>query len=311
MRRRPRLVICIALALVMFLTGFVTSNWRSNDVAGGVAGAASNATGPFYLDLGGSASLGVQPTGVPSRNGQQTIYGYADDLVRFETKNDVDFVLNHDGCPGMTVVTLIATGPQQCDVPTPQLVKAEDFLTANRDSSGLVTIDAGFNDVRPCLRGATVNEACVTSGLADVANDLPTILQKLQSAAGHNVTFVGIGMYDPFLADYLIPPESAATAQSTLVDINRLNATLKSVYTAAGMQYADVPSAFDTGDAVLESLPNVGAIPVNVEQVCQLTWMCQPAPFGPDDHPNNAGYMVIAEAIADVLPGAWKDEPVK
>jgi lysophospholipase L1-like esterase len=30
--------------------------------------------------------------------------------------------------------------------------------------------------------------------------------------------------------------------------------------------------------------------------------MCAPKPFGPNIHPNNAGYLAIAKAIAAVLP---------
>jgi lysophospholipase L1-like esterase len=30
--------------------------------------------------------------------------------------------------------------------------------------------------------------------------------------------------------------------------------------------------------------------------------MCQPPPYGPDAHPNNEGYMAIAEAVAANLP---------
>jgi lysophospholipase L1-like esterase len=52
----------------------------------------------------------------------------------------------------------------------------------------------------------------------------------------------------------------------------------------------------------LETVPNVGTIPLNVEEACELTWMCYSAPFGPDDHPNDAGYALIAQAIFAALP---------
>jgi hypothetical protein len=38
-----------------------------------------------------------------------------------------------------------------------------------------------------------------------------------------------------------------------------------------------------------------------VVRICQWTWMCAPAPLGPDIHPNQAGYGVIAHTIAGVL----------
>jgi hypothetical protein len=33
--------------------------------------------------------------------------------------------------------------------------------------------------------------------------------------------------------------------------------------------------------------------------------MCQPAPFGPDDHPNDEGYLLIADAMTAVIPNSW------
>jgi len=38
-----------------------------------------------------------------------------------------------------------------------------------------------------------------------------------------------------------------------------------------------------------------------VARICQWTWMCAPAPLGPDIHANTAGYGVIAKAFEAVL----------
>ncbi len=38
----------------------------------------------FYLDIGGSSSLGTQPTGIATHNGHRTPLGYANDLKRIE-----------------------------------------------------------------------------------------------------------------------------------------------------------------------------------------------------------------------------------
>jgi lysophospholipase L1-like esterase len=46
----------------------------------------------------------------------------------------------------------------------------------------------------------------------------------------------------------------------------------------------------------------VGTVPLNVAQTCRLTWMCRPDPLVPNMHPNDAGYQVIAGAIAAVIP---------
>jgi hypothetical protein len=44
-------------------------------------------------------------------------------------------------------------------------------------------------------------------------------------------------------------------------------------------------------------LPGVGTVPLNVARICTWTWMCAPAPVGPNIHANAAGYRVIAAAF--------------
>ncbi len=58
-------------------------------------------------------------------------------------------------------------------------------------------------------------------------------------------------------------------------------------------------------DNTTVTLDNVGTIPLNVEMACRLSWFCYGAPFGPDDHPNNAGYSIIASTIQAALPKSW------
>jgi hypothetical protein len=60
--------------------------------------------------------------------------------------------------------------------------------------------------------------------------------------------------------------------------------------------------AFSTTDfATMVPLPPFGPVPLNVARLCQWTWVCAPAPLGPDNHANAAGYYAIAEAFAAVL----------
>jgi lysophospholipase L1-like esterase len=42
-------------------------------------------------------------------------------------------------------------------------------------------------------------------------------------------------------------------------------------------------------------------VPLNVGLICEWTWICAPAPLGPNNHPNADGYRVIARAFADQL----------
>jgi hypothetical protein len=42
-------------------------------------------------------------------------------------------------------------------------------------------------------------------------------------------------------------------------------------------------------------------VPVAVAQICRLSAMCRPPPFGPDPHATNEGYAVIADAFREAL----------
>ena len=65
---------------------------------------------------------------------------------------------------------------------------------------------------------------------------------------------------------------------------------------------ATVAEGFQSSKTNLVTTAKFGIVPENVAQVCTATWMCTPPPFGPDDHPNNAGYLIIAHAIYTKLP---------
>jgi lysophospholipase L1-like esterase len=264
-------------------------------------------TNTFYLDMGGSSSLGTQPTGVATRNGHRTNLGYANDLKEIEARRGVALDLHQIGCPGETVQSMLDTvGGDRCNTPpVTQLSRARKFLLSHHDQPGVVTIDLGFNNIRPCLSHATVHEACFEQQLVLINKDLPIILHDLTDVAGPRVRFVGFEYEDPFLARYLDGPTGPAVATATLTDVDTFNAALKKAYDAASIPIANLPATFKNDDNTPVVINNVGTIPENVAVICDLTWMCQPAPFGPDDHPNNEGYRSIAVAIADNLPKSW------
>jgi lysophospholipase L1-like esterase len=271
----------------------------------------STPASPFYLAIGASASLGMQPTGVLSRRARETVDGYANDLVRFEGLRGVTFTLTKIGCPGETPASMLdpVVGDQCHAAPVTQLSVAVAFLRAHRGDRGLVTIDLGFNDLRPCLADFVYDPACLSAGLASVRRSLPAVVDRLVKAAGPRVVFVGLNSFDPFLARLVQESDGASVAAASLHEFDALNAELDAAYTSRGVTVADVYHAFDSANAAPKVVPTVGSVPTNVANVCAYTWMCEPAPFGPDDHPNNAGYMVIAQAISRVLPGRWRDDP--
>jgi hypothetical protein len=56
--------------------------------------------------------------------------------------------------------------------------------------------------------------------------------------------------------------------------------------------FGSIVDVFDAfGDA---TTPNLN--------LCTLTWACAPPPLGPDTHPTNEGYSVIANTFAAAIP---------
>lgn len=305
--RRPLMVAAVVMLAVALTSGsyFATranSSVQSNAHRAPATGGA--ATKGFYLDIGASASLGIQPNGIPAHNGHRTKTGYANDIVNLEHAKGVDLELQQVGCAGETVQSMLGRAHHCYNKPNRQLVVATQYLVAHQGQVGLVTIDLGFNNLRACLWPA-VSESCVAQGLAYVRRDLPRVLTALKKVAGPNVHFVGIEYADPFLANYLKGREGVVEANQSLSAMNQLNRVLESVYLAAQISVANVAGAFKSANTSPATITNVGTVPTNVAVVCAKTWMCQSPPWGPDDHPNNAGYLLIATAVVAAGPTVW------
>jgi len=177
----------------------------------------------------------------------------------------------------------------QCDYPHgTQLAEAVAFLHAHRQFVSLITIDIGGNDVALCV--FSLDQACLADALTTVNQNLPIILSALREAAP-GVPIVGMNYYDPVLVYWFTNPADAATANQMVVE--QVNPTLAQIYTDYSAPVADVETAFSTTDWTL-----VDGIPLNVERICEWTWMCSIF----DLHPNTAAYGVIAQAFEQVLP---------
>lgn len=312
-RRMQRTIVrSLWVVLVVMIMMSVLYVYRSN-VLSMVRTATSSAstttnshTTGFYLDVGASASLGTQPNGIPAHNGHRTKTGYSNDVVSTEATHGMALTMREIGCPGETVQSILGQLKDACyTLPITQLSIATTYLRQHSTEAGAVTIDLGFNNIRPCLTKTVTIASCVSQGLVAVRNDLPTIVSRLQGAAGPLVHFVGLEYEDPFLAYYLDGSTGRVIAQQGLVAMNQMNAVLSQVYSARAVPVANVPAGFQSENTRPVTATKVGTVPENVANACAGTWMCTPPPFGPDDHPNNAGYFIIARAITAKLPRTW------
>jgi hypothetical protein len=68
------------------------------------------------------------------------------------------------------------------------------------------------------------------------------------------------------------------------------------------VKVAPVGQAFSTSKPLTDTTLLDGVqVPGAVAAICQLTWMCAPAPQGPNIHADPAGYSRIAQALAGKL----------
>ncbi len=263
--------------------------------------AAGGATGPagvtYYVAVGASESLGVQPTAA-SPHGAPTDDGYANALVAMEHSRWPGLRLVHFGCPGITAqAALVGGGP--CSFGSgSEVATAVEFVRDHPGQTVLATVDLGFNDVWPCLEHTTVDAACAAAALGKVAHALPIVLRRLRAAGGSTMQIVGLLHNDPYLTAALRGPVGRRFSAGALSVIDRLNTLLAGIYHRAGAAIANVPSAFSLGTNAPAPVAGRGTLPRDVAKNCSLTWMCARHNL----HPNATGYDAIAGAIAAALP---------
>jgi lysophospholipase L1-like esterase len=243
----------------------------------------------YYLALGDSLAIGVQP----SSNGDvPTNKGYADDLYTAYRTHVRGLRLAKLGCSGETSTTMTQGGI--CSYAEgSQLAAAVSFLQTHRIA--FVTLDIGANDIDQCISLTGIDETCVTNGLTAVATNLPKILAELRAAVGPSTLIVAMNYYDPFLAAWTLGTSGQALAKASLQVTTAFNGILQSAYQAFAIPMAGVASAYRISDFTIIPVLN---LPLNVLLELTWTWIGAPAPLGPDIHPNNLGYAVIAGAFA-------------
>jgi lysophospholipase L1-like esterase len=258
-------------------------------------------TNVLYLDIGASVSVGVQPTPRDPK-GQPTNRGYSNRLVTIEATKGVTLKLTELGCPGESIATMIH-GPDPCYVaPDTQLSDALAFLRTHHNAVTLVTVDLGFNTLNVCLRHLDIDLTCVAPQLTLLRKQLSQVMRSLTSAAGPQVTFIGVGHYNPYLTMSTKEGSTEIFAANSVTALRRMNSTFSQVYASFKISMADVATAFHEEDTRVIRISKKESTTANVQYECKLTWMCAPRPYGPNIHPNDSGYQAIANSIVRVLP---------
>lgn len=258
----------------------------------------------YYLALGDSLTAGVQPKA--SGANANTAKGFANQLARKAGVRLVNF-----GCGGATSGSLI-DGSKKCSPArkpgyrntspkTSQLAAAESFLKKHKGKIAFLTIDIGANDVASCGAGGKIDGPCLTAGLARIKKYVPVIAKRLRKAAGKKLPMAVMTLYDPFLQLWYSNP--AVAAASVQIAKTQVNDVLSKSFRKQGFKVADVAGAFGTYLPFSQTTTYNGraGVPVAVANICRYTWMCAPAPRGPNIHANTKGYGVIAGAFRKAL----------
>ena len=260
----------------------------------------------YYLSLGDSLAQGMQPDAAGLT--LNTDQGYADQLYAIEKRKIPGLQLVKLGCGGETTTSFLTGQGNAGDAfllgcaPAggSQMVAAERFLRQHRHRGevALVTLDIGANDIDGCEAEDAIDTTCVIRGAAHISANLPVIMRRLRRAAP-GTPMAAMTLYNPFLELYLTPGGQAEAIASDEYAHN-VNAGLARLYRAGGFRVAHVDVAFHTYDisAKTSLAGQPQPVPVAVAEVCRLTWMCAPAPVGPNIHANKAGYGLIAQAFA-------------
>ncbi len=248
--------------------------------------AASHGQGPqfhlvgpkqHYLALGDSLAFGFQPN-------FDFTHGYVNDLFQI-LKNEGTKDVKNLGCPKETSSTFINGGcPFAPPRPYTQLGAAVAFLQANAGKVSPVTLDIGADDLLldfnpfTCTVSPTFDNdlAALDSNLKGII--LPALLGALTVKGRVTGSIVMMNYYDPF----------QNICQNTVSIVQTVNEHLASDVNGFGI-IVDVFGAFGG-----TTTPN--------PNICTYTWVCTPPPFGPDIHPTDLGYSVIADTFAAAIP---------
>ena len=261
-----------------------------------------------YLSLGDSLAASYQKQADGTAFLAST--GYSEVLPTLAKQRFPGLKLDKSlACPGEDTTTFQQGGRANCAAyaskATSQLKAAVKYLKRNRSKVAFVTVSIGANNFTSCAKAgqAGVDIACIAAGQAKLEKDLPKIFKALRKAAGKKMPIAVLAPYDPFLAFWLSGGDTGyGLAELSIGLAKQIRDTIAGAAKKERFALADAFKSFETERfAERTTLPNGLSVPVAVARICQYTFMCAPAPQGPDIHANDAGYRKLAETFKKAL----------
>ena len=193
------------------LAGVLTAVVAGCSAAPGSAPAHRKPPVSYYLALGDSLAVGVQPDAAGTS--VETRSGYADQLYATLRRSRPGLRLVKLGCPGETTVTMMKGGICAYSGGS-QLAAAVSFLHAHRARVSLVTIDIGANDADGCVTRLSFGNlaSCLSKSIPQVTTNLTKILTRLRQA-DPKAHIIAMSYYLPALAQWRNGPVGKAVAR--------------------------------------------------------------------------------------------------
>jgi lysophospholipase L1-like esterase len=268
--------------------------WLALAVAALLVLPAASPAASYLVAVGDSYPAGFQPNargagkgGTVERTAFPTLVG---ESLR---KQDRDLRVRNFACPGENTATFL--GRSRCGGGS-QIRKAESFLREHRGEVRYLLVTIGGNDFTGCINVPPDQLfPCIGRGTTQLDKNAPVIARRLRSAAGSRVRIVATTYFNPLLQRFLVGDPALANAANTVLK-NNLNKEIKVAWRPRRGRIADLFAAFD-GDDMTPVQFQGQTMPRALQRVCTWSWMCAPAPNGPDIHPNNAGHREIAKVV--------------
>jgi lysophospholipase L1-like esterase len=259
-------------------------------------------SGPYYyLSLGDSLAEGWQQAPADA-----TLHGYSDQVVS-DLASQIPLTLVNYGCGGATTSSALysngcTNGGEAEDgtyyPTTTQVGAAVAFAQNHPGQVMLISISLGANDYAGCLKDASPT-GCMAAQLGSMKSNLSTIASDLRSAVGPSVPIIGITDITNDIQHYLTGKAGRTSAKEWLNEFKTVVVpTLQKAYSPSNVKLVNILS--DVGSFIpwtkeVKYAP-YGKIPLAVARTCELTWECVTA--NADQHPNNAGYTLMAKEIS-------------